>query len=147
MIHSESGLAIRGLSTNSGAKRRSSSMRYLLFSLDNSWIGLAELSIHRQYAVRQTSGPDRRILAPHSIQTSRSGKRPVCRATCRSNPDEVYRDAVRSIQLLRRADEDHFLAVVYKIEKEDEGFMMTAYFTNAKRKNRRYRTLQRLRQY
>jgi hypothetical protein len=63
-----------------------------------------------------------------------------------SSPDEIYQDKAGGVHLLRKADEDHFLVVICDFG-QGEGFIMTAYLTNIKRKSRRYRALQRIKRY
>ncbi len=47
---------------------------------------------------------------------------------------------------MKRVDEGHFLVVIHEIE-DGEGFIMTAYLVNTKRKNRRYGALRSLKQF
>jgi hypothetical protein len=47
---------------------------------------------------------------------------------------------VGGVHALLRVDESHFLVVIYE-PTNHEGFVRTAYLTNVKRKNRRYRGL------
>lgn len=61
-------------------------------------------------------------------------------STALSHPDEVYQDNSGRVHSLLRIDEKHFLVVIYE-PTNDEGFVRTAYITNAKRKERRYRRL------
>lgn len=60
-----------------------------------------------------------------------------------SNPTEVYENGRGGIHSILQIDENHFLVVIYEATN-DEGFVRTAYITNMKRKERRYRGLQSL---
>jgi len=62
------------------------------------------------------------------------------------NPEEIYQDRVGSLHLLRRVDEGHFMVVICRFV-DHEGFITTAYLTNLKRKNRRYRESRPLKRY
>ena len=61
-------------------------------------------------------------------------------------PDEIYVDERGGIHSIKRIDKDHFLAVIYELEK-DEGFIRTAYIISQRRKKRRYNELRSLRQF
>ncbi len=61
-------------------------------------------------------------------------------------PDELYKDYRGGNHALQRIDKDHFLVVIYEMSG-GEGYIRTAYITNQKRKNRRYRSLRSLKQF
>jgi len=63
-----------------------------------------------------------------------------------SNPDEAYENVREEIHSLLRINESHFLVVIYE-PTNDEGFVRTAYLSNVRRKERRYRGLQSLKRY
>jgi len=56
-----------------------------------------------------------------------------------SSPDELHDDVMGGSHALTRIGSDRFLVVIYK-SNGDEGFIVTAYLTNSKRKTRRYGT-------
>ena len=60
-------------------------------------------------------------------------------------PDEAYRNGRGAVHALKRIDEKHFLVVIYETTNS-EGLVRTAYLTNIKRKDRRYRQLLSLKQ-
>ena len=60
-----------------------------------------------------------------------------------TQPDEAYRNGRGAVHALKRADEGYFLVVIYE-PTNNEGLVRTAYLTNVKRKDRRYRQLQSL---
>jgi hypothetical protein len=60
-----------------------------------------------------------------------------------SKPEEAYENGRGGIHSLLRLDESHFLVIIYA-PTNDEGFVKTAYMTDVKRKERRYRGLQSL---
>ena len=62
-----------------------------------------------------------------------------------SDPDEAYENGRRGIHSLFQIHDGRFIVVIYE-PKNHEGFVRTAYITNLKRKERRYRGLQSLRQ-
>lgn len=57
-----------------------------------------------------------------------------------THPDEAYRNSRGGVHSMLRLDESPFLVVIYE-PTNDEGFVRTAYVTNSKRKERRYRGL------
>ncbi len=57
------------------------------------------------------------------------------------NPLEAYRDSLEGILVLLRLDQRHYLVVIYEYENR-EGYIKTAYITDRKRKERRYKKLQ-----
>jgi hypothetical protein len=61
-----------------------------------------------------------------------------------SQPDETYRNGRGPVHALKRMDEGHFLVVIYE-PTNNEGLVRTAFLTNLKRKERRYRHLHPLR--
>jgi len=73
------------------------------------------------------------------------GSGPELLSTALSQPDEAYRNGRGAIHALKRIDEEHFLVVIYE-PTNNEGLVRTAYLTNAKRKDRRYRQLLSLKQ-
>jgi hypothetical protein len=60
-----------------------------------------------------------------------------------TDPDEVYANSRGGVHSLMQIDESHFLVVIYE-PTNHEAFVRTAYITNLKRKERRYRGLQSL---
>ena len=44
-----------------------------------------------------------------------------------AKPDEVYEDERGGIHSLKRIDKSHFFVVMHEFERDDEGFIRTAY--------------------
>lgn len=62
-----------------------------------------------------------------------------------SDPDDAYENGRGGIHTLLGIDEHHFLVIIFQ-PTNGEGFVRTAYITNVRRKERRYRGLQSLKQ-
>jgi len=62
-----------------------------------------------------------------------------------SHPDEAYADPAGAIHALKRLihEVSDYLVVIYHKENR-EGYIRTAYYTNLRRKQRRYRRFKRL---
>jgi len=66
-------------------------------------------------------------------------------STALAQPDEAYKNGRGAIHALKRVDEERFLVVIYEPTNK-QGLVRTAYLTNVRRKDRRYRQLQCLKQ-